>query len=242
MIPQFALADHVFVCVQGGHVVFLDVRKDRYFALDAAKTANLAALVPGWPVREPGSAQDTPGLAALPSNALELLVQRGLLLAGGRVAGKAATPVVAMSPESEITSDEDDAPVKQSCAGIAAFVRSAVLASAMLKFRSFERVVQRARRRRARAGARADHLDPEQARRAIALFTSLRPFFFSGKDECLFEAFALGEFLARYAVFPSWVFGVQARPFAAHCWLQHGGIVLNDTVEHVTRYTPIMCI
>jgi hypothetical protein len=43
-------------------------------------------------------------------------------------------------------------------------------------------------------------------------------------------------------VFPRWVFGVQSRPFAAHCWLQLGGVVLNDTVDHVKRYTPIMVV
>jgi hypothetical protein len=36
------------------------------------------------------------------------------------------------------------------------------------------------------------------------------------------------------------VFGVQARPFAAHCWVQKGEVVFNDTVEHVSGYTPIM--
>jgi hypothetical protein len=50
------------------------------------------------------------------------------------------------------------------------------------------------------------------------------------------------EYLAWYRIFPTWVFGVQTRPFAAHCWLQHENIVLNDTVEHVTRYTPIMTV
>jgi hypothetical protein len=35
---------------------------------------------------------------------------------------------------------------------------------------------------------------------------------------------------------------VQTRPFAAHCWVQHGDIVCNDTVEHVSGYTPIMVV
>src|SRR5262245_51303252 len=49
-MPRYVLAGHVFVCVQGEHVVFLDVRKDRYFALESARTAGLGHFVPGWPV------------------------------------------------------------------------------------------------------------------------------------------------------------------------------------------------
>ncbi len=52
-MPHYALARHVFVCVQGEHVVFLDVRKDRYFALDGALTAGLGDLVAGWPIAAP---------------------------------------------------------------------------------------------------------------------------------------------------------------------------------------------
>src|SRR4051812_1344670 len=49
-MPQYMLARHVFLCVQGEHVVFLDVRKDRYFALESARTAGLGCFVPGWPI------------------------------------------------------------------------------------------------------------------------------------------------------------------------------------------------
>ena len=59
---------------------------------------------------------------------------------------------------------------------------------------------------------------------------------------CLFDSLALIHFLARFRVFPDWVFGVTADPFEAHCWVQTGGVVLNDTVERVSAFTPIMSI
>jgi hypothetical protein len=76
----------------------------------------------------------------------------------------------------------------------------------------------------------------------VTAFATLRPFFFAAKDACLFDALSLSEFLAGYGLFPNWVFGVQSRPFAAHCWLQLDGVVLNDTIDHVQRYTPIMVV
>jgi hypothetical protein len=70
----------------------------------------------------------------------------------------------------------------------------------------------------------------------------MRAFLFSTRDECLHDSLAVLEFLARHQLFPSWVFGVRARPFAAHCWVQHDGFVCNDTVEHVSGYVPIMVV
>jgi hypothetical protein len=241
-MPQYALAGHVFVCLQGGHVVFLDVRKDRYFALEADQTAALGALVPGWPVcaRAGAAAPESDATGdALQSSLLALLLERGLLRASERDA-KPATPVSAEPIASELAAEAFETSVRPSVATIGQFVVSAASASVMLKFRGFERVVQRVRRRNERKGGRA--FDAQRVHELIAIFASLRPFFFTAKDMCLFEAFALSEFLALHGAFPRWVFGVQARPFAAHCWLQHAGIVINDTVDHVGRYTPIMIV
>jgi hypothetical protein len=33
-----------------------------------------------------------------------------------------------------------------------------------------------------------------------------------------------------------------AIPFAAHCWVQHADMVLNDSVDIVSRYEPILVI
>jgi hypothetical protein len=38
------------------------------------------------------------------------------------------------------------------------------------------------------------------------------------------------------------VFGVREAPFTAHCWVQDGAVVLNDHLENVDLYTPIMTV
>ena len=43
-MSRYALAHHVFVCVEDEHVVFLDVRRDRYFTLRAEQTRGLRSL------------------------------------------------------------------------------------------------------------------------------------------------------------------------------------------------------
>ncbi|WP_062099660.1 lasso peptide biosynthesis B2 protein [Caulobacter sp. CCH5-E12] len=41
---------------------------------------------------------------------------------------------------------------------------------------------------------------------------------------------------------PRWVFGVRTWPFDAHCWLQLGDVVLDDHIEHVQAFTPILAV
>jgi len=237
-MPHYALAGHVFVCLQGEHVVFLDVLKDRYFALEARQTASLGAIVPGWPVAATPRASEMP-CDETSSSILALLLEQGLLSADERDS-KPATPVCVPPITSELSADAYPDTTRASLASVASFTTSAIRASLMLRFRGFARVVERVRLRNLRHAA--DGFDAQRAHRLVATFAALRPFFFTAKDMCLFEALALSELLARHDLFPHWVFGVQARPFAAHCWLQHRAILLNDTLDHVQRYTPIMVV
>lgn len=237
-MAQYALTGHVFVCLQGEHVVFLDVLNDRYFCLEAARTASLGAIVPGWPVAGTTHLPEIP-TADDSSPIVALLVERGLLSLDAR-SGKSATPVCVDPGTSELTADTYQGSNRAGVACITRFTACAVRTSFTLRFRPFARVVERVRLRNQRHTA--DAFDEDRAHRLIAMFTSLRPFFFTAKDMCLFETLALSEFLAQHDLFPRWVFGVRARPFAAHCWLQHGAILLNDTLDHIGRYTPIMVV
>ena len=38
------------------------------------------------------------------------------------------------------------------------------------------------------------------------------------------------------------VFAVMTRPFAAHCWVQLDETVLNDRLDHVRKFTPILVV
>jgi anti-sigma-K factor RskA len=62
----------------------------------------------------------------------------------------------------------------------------------------------------------------------------------SGK--CLLRSFLLLAQLRRAGLDALWVFGVATWPFAAHCWLQCGDVVLDDVCEHVARFQPILVV
>jgi len=238
-MARYALADHVFVCVNGEHLVLLDVKEDRYWALEAAQTSGLAAWVGGWPVEAPdGSSADAPTPET--EAAIEVLRGRGLLT-DSVPPGKDATPVSATPPARELLTDSDRANSREAGSWWSFFIASA-LAKIALRTWAFERVIRRVRQRKTTLARNAAPLDVERARMLVETFVRYRIFLFSSKNECLYDSLALIEFLARNGIYADWVFGVQTRPFAAHCWVQQGDIVFNDTVEHVSGYTPIMVV
>jgi Transglutaminase-like superfamily len=239
-MARYALAEHVFLCVSGEHVVLLDLKEDRYWALEAAQTAGLASLVRGWPVKGPEEVDEELSPSADTAAALEVLQSRGLLT--DRIPpGKDATPVSAVIPTKELISE------METSAGARAgnwfvFLMSSAFAKFALRTWPFERVIGRVRRRKELAGRGELRTDVERARKLVEAFGRYRIFLFSSKDECLYDSFALIEFLARYDIYPDWVFGVQTRPFVAHCWVQRDEFVFNDSVERVSGYTPIMVV
>lgn len=59
---------------------------------------------------------------------------------------------------------------------------------------------------------------------------------------CLPDTIAFLHFAARRGCFPQLVFGVEAWPFAAHCWAQQGDCVLTDALHHARSYSPILVL
>jgi hypothetical protein len=53
---------------------------------------------------------------------------------------------------------------------------------------------------------------------------------------------ALVDFLAYLHFYPDLVIGVRLAPFSFHAWVQFGDIVLNDEVDTVRPYTPILVV
>jgi hypothetical protein len=238
-MARYGLASHVFVCRDEEYIVVLDLRQDRYFTLEAAKTAVLGVAVPGWPAPVPEN--------VIPSNVVDEvalpLQRRGWLLEKSRDS-KDATPVKAPAPEAELAQGGDFArtPLEIGPGILCSFVAASLFAKFALRFWRFERVVNRVARRRATPGRARQPLDLERARQLVAAFGRMRVFLFSTRDECLHDSLAVIEFLARYGLYPNWMFGVRARPFEAHCWVQHEATVFNDTVEQVGAYVPIMVV
>ena len=236
------LAEDVFACLSDGRFVFMDLRRDRYFCLSRRHSRAAADILVGFcpENRNPASVEDpattTAVLAAL---------SRGGLLANGDATDRTtlprrARPVAQPPAQSLAPTASKPRRVPFRPAHLAAFVAASLTASGRLRWQSMHGTVLAiaARNRTAdRPPAAGDSAMDE----LVALFHRFRPLY-GRKYHCLFDSVALLEFLARYRHFPRWVFGVRSAPFAAHCWVQHGNCVLNDTVDNARGYTPILVV
>lgn len=62
----------------------------------------------------------------------------------------------------------------------------------------------------------------------------------STRDFCLPCSMMLTKFLRRRGFAAQLAIGVSGRPFAAHSWVQINDMVINDTVDNISRFTPIV--
>jgi hypothetical protein len=226
---SYRLCEHVYWCERNSQVILLDLRADRYLALDSRASSLFPHLV---------GSNDYCTTDTETSELVEALRGRGLLTTKAR-GGEMGTGLALPSPAFEVTADSLDGRLCLRARDVYAFWVALGKTTIRLRLLSLFHVVTAARRRHAilsRAG-RSCNLATH-----VAVFDRLRPFAFTARNACLFESLAMIEFLASFGVAASWVFGVQTAPFCAHCWVQLGDTVINDTVERVRGFTPIMAV
>jgi transglutaminase superfamily protein len=230
---QYAICRHAHTCVAGGHIVFLDLERDKYLCLDLEATAALLPYLHGrsFVIRDPppgcGSCVDV-------SHTLAELQQRNLIAMVPLDQAAPSVEQIALPTRSILAPAGDGyhCTAAEACKVFLAVTRSAV----MLRCRTLEKTIAHVTQRRDSAVV---------ARVAVGLETLVQRFAscrsgFGRTDACLFNSLALLDFLGLHGLYPKLVFGVCMRPFHAHCWVQHEDAVLGDTLEQVSRFTPIM--
>jgi hypothetical protein len=124
----------------------------------------------------------------------------------------------------------------------ARFFSSVMRTRAAVQFLSLAQIIgdlQKAKRRNANdSRLESFHL----VQHLTGVFYSLRPLMYSHRDKCLLDSLVLVDFLSRYGIFPTLVFGVKLMPFCAHAWVQHDTYVLTSTPWYVQGFQPILAI
>lgn len=231
------LADHVRACSLNDQVVLLDLRRSRYLAIRPAHWAQLTGGIDPGPDGSPCPAflvRDSDTRLAAP------LLRQGLLT--GAPARQPRNP----SPPLPPPVDALDVQVLPALSAVGArrslrIAGAVIRAAAALRLRSLEHIASRMARRAAPSDASGTGPDA-CLHDAVAAFLALRPFLLTARDRCLHDSIALATCLADERIACRWVIGVRSRPFAAHAWVQAGGVVLNDLLENVRRYRPILVV
>lgn len=233
---RFWLPRHIYLCRTQDGLVLLDIRRDRYFGLGEGQARALALVIEGWPVES----RDTTVERA--THIARLLADKGLLTRDA-AEGKPAAPVSLNQTATMVAMGQDSREWrKPGLIDAFNFLFACFSASWALRVRKLEGVIWHTERRKQNALRNGVAFNDRKAAELVGVFRRLRRFAFTGKDECLFQALALVNFLSRYRVYPTWVIGVKTCPWSAHSWVQEGEFVLDATPEEASSYTPILTV
>lgn len=211
-------------CLVDNHPVFMDIRADRYFELPPSVEAAFLAFLQG----------------DLSERSRALLLRAGVVNSGDwasqRPVPASSTPCRASVMELPAT----HAPFKfQLALEIFGLVRCT---ARKLRTKPLHAIIDELVSER-RATARPESCSAQSASHsalveAAASFLRIR-IYAPADTSCLLDSIALCRLLQRYRLPWTIVFGVTRYPFAAHCWVQVGDLVLNDTVGNALAHTTI---
>lgn len=210
-----AIRVNLFHCRVGTRYIFFDLDADRYFMLDAGPALRFERFVAK-------TADD---------DDVRWLTERGIVDAEAVPSFREPSPM--QPPDAEY--------IRNSGARVSILL---VLESA-----AAQRAAQIRLRRSRLAGTLAwlARLQSKAASGAGQVPISVATAFdrtrrlLSATDRCLPRSIAMAGVLARHSCRAQLVIGVTI-PFAAHCWVQHEGIVLSDPLDRIRRFTPIFSL
>jgi hypothetical protein len=219
----YALAPGVSFCRVSGRLLFLDVDRDRYFCLSLPAEEAFSRWTSGEALTQEERAR------------LDRLAKRGPL----RRCDAALPP--APVPSTFVTGSVLDRPLPPAAPAAIAAAGARLLTTAVrLRVRGLGSLLRAVRRRKARAwDARRSPEDP--LAQTAAAFEALS-MVAAAHDRCLVRSVAAARRLLALGVRPDLVIGVRLQPFKAHCWVQHGDQVVNDRVDVVRAFTPILVL
>lgn len=236
---DYRLASGVYACVSGGCLVFLDLRRDQYACLDRQNSAAALTLLDSRERKFSDRVENSESPQIRDAMSIvQTLASRGLLQQSATEA-RMPVPEYIVPTKSFLDSVATTDSPQLTSRHCLAFLRASLAASIELRWFPIHSTVRRV----ASTGQVPGRVSASSKRltELVGDFHRLRPYY-PRPYLCLFDSLALLQFLSAFGLRPNWIFGVRTEPFNAHCWVQAGSYILNDSVEEVSDYTPIMIV
>lgn len=216
------LRDGLFFAVLGEAVVLLDICANRYFQLPAS-------LAPAFLIAANGAAHD------LTDNDRERLVTSRLLSFDPQF----HPPKTSASLPAATCLEVDERALRADSAAIRATMMK-LIAKGRLRVMHFATLISRLQAIKSRCCLIPDPC-AERAWDIVMAFVTSRQIL-SDVERCLPSSMALAEALWKAKIPVVLVLGVRLSPFQAHSWVQWDDRVLNDHIDHVRSFKPILVI
>lgn len=226
----YQLRKDLSLCEVDGHMVLMDVAQDRYFRLTSALERALRIHLAHGTVT---------------STLLDRLVANEILVEGP---GMDASPLMIRHKRPTRSAIEQPSAPANRGPGASNTIETMWIVWSVwraLKNRTLKIILEEAHAYR--SGRVGFHEAPASAATESSLTHAARQFAHARRyvpiePTCLLDSLSLLRFLSRRGLPAEIVFGVTLEPFAAHCWVQAGDVVLNETLSDAHAYTPIRTI
>lgn len=214
---HWRILPHATACVASDNLFLLDLRQDRYFRVPAGSQTEFRE----WLDRR---------YACPPPSSIQQVLRLGGILREGD-----GTPTNALRQRCDVpescaigpeTSLQDLQQARIGATVLTTWARLRLFSLHSLIVRRSHRSLPRDCRPIEEVLAAADQFERSRSWTPIA-------------RNCLLDSLALDNWLARQGIVATLVFGIAAEPFQAHCWLQTRDALINDSYDHVSRFTPI---
>lgn len=223
---HYSLRPNLSYCVIDGRAIFLDLDGDRYFRLDDCLEAAFFAYIHAKNVDKAG---------------IDALIEHKILIPGSTSNHHSYRLSPPTRSSLELTAGSG--PIRMTAIlKVFMIVRHT---RRQLRTQALKDVLDDLMRYREGSRLNAAASGPHEARilDLAGLFVRARLYVpFETSMSCLLDSVALTKYLAEHDLSANIVFGVTSDPFSAHCWVQCGDLVLNDTVGNAAAYTPIRVI
>ncbi len=233
----YRLKQDAYACLADDHLIFSDLRSDKYRCLNRTNTQLFLRLLPDFQAGTPAIVDQARVDDAQTQRIVRALTDKGLI-ANGATVGREFAPIRIPFPTYSLLSSGAGPLLTLQFGHRAAFLQASLKASCKLRLQSLRQTV-RGVQHRAGQLRRSNSNDREVICTLVTIFHHLRPYY-AREYLCRFDSLALVEFLAHYHQSPRWIFGVKGEPFSAHCWVQDEECLLNDSLDYIRQFTPIM--
>ena len=220
----WTLSPGISFCETAGRFIFLDVSRDRYLCLAEETELSFRRLVAAAPP------------AAMDESILAGLAEEGLLRRSKCDSVPRPCVTVPLAERSLVDEAELPVPLRELGHGMWRLVQTTV-AFRVFSLRALLKSVS-CRKRRLQGSVPGDQRrlgDAAASFRKIGLFAT-------PLDHCLPRSLALMHALLDRNIDAQMVIAVRLRPFGAHCWIQSGTTLLNESLDEVRNFTPILVL
>ena len=245
MLPRYSLEAHVHACTTDDGIVLLDLRKNAYSGFDADDSRLLTSMVAfqdyaGRSLLNP-FATCSPSEFSRADALADELSALGLIRRGSQSAlSRPEVPIV--TAEEELLGPIHTMRHRPTVGEWFRMLHASARTAASLRLRSLERTVEVIRACKKRQPPVGASPDLDTVRQRMWNFDGMRPLIYSHRKKCLFDSITLMHFMMHQGIFPTWIVGVQTRPFRAHAWVQLDKYVLYGVPSYIREFVPILVI